>query len=90
MGFIFRGLLIIFIFSLIVYLLKAVARLRFHLNGTMRDLRHIRDRIDLPQGGSREAVRCATCGTFLDRREALILRSRGSEQAFCSKECIAG
>lgn len=88
MSFIFRGLLILFLFALIVYVMKAIARLRFNLSGTMRDVRNLRDRIEDPRRTSRDAVRCTSCGTFLDRREALVLRTAGAERTFCSKQCI--
>ncbi len=96
MSFIFRAVLILIIFSFVVYVLKAIARLSFNVRKTVRDVRSLRDEISTVPGGQRakskavsaEMVRCASCGAFVVARDAMTVTSRGRAAHFCSKECL--
>ncbi|MEY3283597.1 MAG: hypothetical protein RIR86_1610 [Acidobacteriota bacterium] len=82
--FLYKCLIAVFVFAFVVYVLKAIARLRFFVNGTMGDVRRLRDQI---QGGA-EMVRCSACGAFVTAHEAVTLRSSKSKETFCSTECL--
>ncbi len=88
MGFIIKCVLVLLVFSFIVYVLKAITRLSAHLRATVKDVKHLRT-----QGGSRPAsadmVRCVACGAFVASRDAITLSARNRAQAFCSHECLA-
>ena len=87
MGFIFRFVLILLVFSFIVYVLKAIARLSHHLRGTIRDVNEIREKVSVRASVSADMVRCFSCGAFVSARDAVTLSSRNSLQIFCSSEC---
>ncbi|HMV50238.1 MAG TPA: hypothetical protein PLD20_10155 [Blastocatellia bacterium] len=88
MGFIIKCVLVLLVFSFIVYVLKAITRLSAHLRATVKDVKHLRT-----QGGSVPAgadmVRCVACGAFVSSRDAITLSARNRAQAFCSHECVA-
>ncbi len=88
MSFIFRAVAILIIFSFVVYVLKAIARISFRLQTTVKDVRQMREQLGKPPGASAEMVRCAACGAFVSARDAVTLSARGRAQTFCSKECI--
>lgn len=89
MGFILKCVLILLVFSFIVYVMKAITRLSAHLRATVKDVKHIRS-----QGGSSQArvsadmVRCISCGAFVSASDAVTLSSRNRAQVFCSHECL--
>ena len=85
MGFIFRFVLILFVFAFVVYVLKAIARLSHHLRGTIRDVREIREKMS--PAVSANMVRCLSCGAFVSARDAVTVTSRNRSQTFCSSEC---
>jgi hypothetical protein len=95
LNYIFRAVLILLIFSFIVYVLKAIARLSFNVRKTVRDVRAMRDGINTASGArskkkaiSTEMVRCAACGAFVAADEAVTLSSRHRAAMFCSRDCI--
>jgi hypothetical protein len=85
-----RFLIALFIFAFVVYVLKVLARLRFFINGTMRDVRRLRDQMMEPAAGAGgpEMVRCLACGAFVAAREAVTISSARTRQSFCSNECL--
>ena len=85
MGFIFRFVLILFVFAFVVYVLKAIARLSHHLRGTIRDVKEIREKMS--PAVSANMVRCLSCGAFVSARDAVTVTSRNRSQTFCSSEC---
>jgi hypothetical protein len=87
LGFIFRCVLILLIFSFIVYVLKAIARLSHHLRGTIRDVKEIREKVGGRSAANAEMIRCQSCGAFVSSRDAVTISSRGSSRVFCSNEC---
>jgi len=87
LGFIFKCVLILLIFSFIVYVLKAIARLSHHLRGTIRDVKEIREKVGGRSRVSADMVRCVSCGAFVSSRDAVTLSSRNRSQVFCSGEC---
>lgn len=89
MGFILRCVLILLVFSFVVYVLKAIVRLSAHLRTTVKDVKTMRDQISGTPAKSAEMVRCIACGSFVASREALTVSSRNSAQTFCSHECLA-
>lgn len=88
MGFIFRFVLILFVFAFIVYVLKAIARLSFHMRGTVKDVRKLREQVTGRSTSNAEMVRCAACGAFVTNREALTLAEGKRQQSFCSRACL--
>lgn len=89
MSFILKFVLVLLVFSFVVYVLKSIARLSHYLQGTVKEVRKMREQM----GGSVPAtaadmVRCAACGAFISAREAVTVSSRGRSQTFCSHECI--
>jgi formylmethanofuran dehydrogenase subunit E len=87
LGFIFRFVLILFIFAFVVYVLKAIARLSHHLRGTIRDVKEIREKVSGRANVSADMVRCFSCGAFVSSRDAVTLSSRNSSHIFCSSDC---
>jgi len=92
MSLIFRLVILLIVFSFVVYVFKAIRRLTLHLKGTMKDLRGIRERIDdrAWQAGevSAEMVRCLHCSAFVSSRDAISLRASGRMSYFCSEQCL--
>lgn len=88
MGFLLRAVAILLAFSFIVYVFKAIARLRFHLRGTIRDVQKIREQLGGRPVPSAEMLRCAACGAFVSARDAVRLSSRNQTRVFCSQECV--
>ena len=84
---IYRLFIAFFLFVFVIYVLKAIARLRFFINGTMGDVRKLREQLG-GAGGGPEMVRCPGCGAFVAAREAVTIRSRNISQSYCSTECL--
>jgi len=89
LGFILKCVLILLVFSFIVYVLKAITRLSAHLRGTIKDVKTIRDRMGTQPTASANMVRCASCGAFVASNDAITVSSRNRAQTFCSQECIS-
>jgi hypothetical protein len=87
LGFIFKCVLVLLIFSFIVYVLKAITRLSYHLRGTIRDVKEIREKVSGRSGANAEMIRCQTCGAFVSSRDAVTISSRNRSQVFCSSQC---
>ena len=85
---IFRIVAILIVFCFVVYVLKAIARLSHHLRGTLKEVRQMREQLNVQGVPSAEMVRCVACGSFVAARDAVTLSARGRAQTFCSKECI--
>lgn len=89
MGFILKCVIILIVFSFVVYVLKAIARLSAHLRGTIKDVKTIRDRVGGQPTASADMVRCSSCGAFVAARDAVTVSSRGKAQVFCSHDCLS-
>lgn len=87
MGFIIKCVLVLLIFSFIVYVLKAITRLSYHVRGTIRDVNEIREKVSGRSSASAEMIRCQTCGAFVSARDAVTVSARNRSQAFCSSQC---
>jgi hypothetical protein len=85
---ILKLVLVLFIFSFVVYVLKAAARLAVHLRTTVTDIRRLNDQGNGRTNASAEMVRCSACGSFVAGSEAITISSRGRAQTFCSHDCI--
>ena len=79
---------ILLIFGFVVYVLKAIARLSFHLRGALKDVRTLRDQMGGRPVASADMVRCARCGAFVSTRDAVTISSPNRAQVFCSQECM--
>lgn len=88
MSFVIRLVLALLVFSFVVYVLKALARLAHHLRGTAREVKNIRVRLQHADNVSAEMVRCQSCGAFVATADALNLRLGGSSFAYCSESCL--
>ncbi|MFN0112564.1 MAG: hypothetical protein ACKVZH_27210 [Blastocatellia bacterium] len=88
MGFILRCVLILLVFSFVVYVVKAIVRLSARLRTTVKDVKTIREQVSGARGASAEMVRCIACGSFVASREALTLSARNNSLVFCSHECL--
>lgn len=88
MTIIFRLVLVLLIFSFIVYALKMIARLSHNLRGTIDDVRNLREQVSGKKVPAADLVRCGTCGAFVSTRDAVTISSRNRQQVFCSHECI--
>lgn len=88
MGFVFKCILVLFIFAFIVYVMKALARLRFHLRGTVKDVQKMREQMKGRAPNSSEMVRCLSCGAFVASGEAVTLAEGKRRQTFCSRACL--
>ncbi|MGH9800705.1 MAG: hypothetical protein ACRD82_10100 [Blastocatellia bacterium] len=88
MGFILRCVLILIVFSFVVYVLKAIMRLSAHLRTTVKDVKTMREQLGGRSTPSADMVRCLSCGAFVASRDALTISSRSSAQTFCSHECL--
>jgi formylmethanofuran dehydrogenase subunit E len=87
LGFIFKFVLILFVFAFVVYVLKAIARLSHRLRSTISDVKEIRETVSGRAKVSADMVRCSSCGAFVSARDAVTLSYRKSSQNFCSSEC---
>lgn len=89
MGFVIKFVAILLIFSFIVYVLKAITRLSFHLRGTIKDVRQMREQMggDRPVA-SAEMIKCAACGSFVSARDAVTVTARARAEHFCSQACV--
>lgn len=88
MGFILRFVLILLVFSFIVYVMKAITRLRSHLRAAVKDVRSLREQMGGQPNASAEMVRCVACGSFVSVRDAATVSVRGRAQTFCSNDCL--
>ena len=87
MGFIFKCVIILIVFSFIVYVMKAITRISAHLRRTVKDVKSLREQV----GGQTKAadmVRCSACGAFVTARDAVTVSVRGKAQSFCSHDCL--
>jgi hypothetical protein len=92
-SFILKAVLILFIFAFVVYVLKALARVKHDLRRAKQEARgsrgqegrqtHLAD-----HARSTAMLRCAACGAFVAAREAVTLSAGGRSQAFCSHACV--
>ena len=89
---IFKLVLALIIFSFVVYVFKAIARLGFNVRRTMKDVKTIRERMDgrAQSTGdvSAEMVRCLHCSAFVSSKHAISLRAGGRLSYFCSEQCL--
>lgn len=88
MIFIFRIVVILFIFSFVVYVLKMIARLSFTVRNTAKEMSKMREQVATRQGKSTEMLRCVACGAFVAAQDAVQVSSGGRAQTFCSHECL--
>ncbi len=88
MTFIFRAIVILFIFAFVVYVLKMISRLTANVRKTAKELNKMRDQAPTRQPKSTEMIRCAACGAFVAPRDAVQVTSGGRGQMFCSYECL--
>jgi hypothetical protein len=87
LSFIFKCVLILFVFAFVVYVLKAIARLSHRLRATIRDVKEIGEKVSGRGGVSADMVRCFSCGAFILTRDAVTISSRNRSQNFCSNAC---
>ena len=85
MIFILRIVAILFVFSFIVYVLKAIARLSRNFQKTAKELARLREK---ESPSSLQMVRCASCGAFVTPSDVVKIVSGGRTESFCSRECI--
>ena len=88
MTFVFRLVLVLVVFSFVVYVFKAIARLSHHVRGTAKEIRNIRDRLQPNDQVSAEMVRCQSCGAFVSSSDAVRLRLGGKLLSYCSELCL--
>ena len=89
MSFILKAVAILIIFCFVVYVLKAISRISFRLQNTVKDVRQMREQLGgRPTTVNAEMVRCLACGAFVAAGDAVTISARGRAQTFCSKECI--
>ncbi len=87
MGFIFKFVIILIIFSFIVYVMKMITRISAHLRRTVKDVKSLREQMG-GQASAAEMVRCSGCGAFVTARDAVTISVRGRAQSFCSHDCL--
>lgn len=85
---ILRAVLILFVFAFVVYVLKMIARLRFTVRNTAKEINKLREQAAPQPGKNTEMARCAACGAFVAARDAVQVSSGGRAQTFCSHECL--
>lgn len=88
MIFLFRIVAILFVFAFVVYVLKMIARLRFTVRNTAKEVSKMRQQVEMRQGKSTEMLRCAACGAFVAAQDAVTIVAGGRDQIFCSYECL--
>jgi hypothetical protein len=88
LSFVIRFVLALLLFSFVVYVLKALARLGHHLRGTAREVKNIRERLTHADTVSAEMVRCQSCGAFVATSDAVKLRLSNQSFAYCSESCL--
>lgn len=88
MIFLFRIVVILFVFAFVVYVLKMIARLSFTARNTAKELSKVREQVATRQGKNTEMLRCAACGAFVAAPDAVKVSSGGRAQTFCSHECL--
>jgi len=85
-GLIFKCVIILIVFSFIVYVMKAITRLSAHLRRTVKDVRSLREQVGRPAAA--DMVRCSACGAFVSARDAVTVSAGGRAQTFCSHDCL--
>ncbi|MEP7271718.1 MAG: hypothetical protein ABI882_09440 [Acidobacteriota bacterium] len=88
MSFIIRIVLILIVFSFVIYVLKAITRLSVRLRGTARDVNQIRERMRQPENVSAEMVRCQSCGAFVAVDDSIQLKMGKKSLSYCSEACL--
>lgn len=88
MSFILRAVVILLIFSFIIFVFKAIARLTFNLRGAKRDIGQLRERLRREGQISDEMVRCNSCGAYVAVSDAVELRLGRKVQSYCSEGCL--
>jgi hypothetical protein len=88
LSFVFRLVLALFLFSFVVYVFKALARLGHHLSGTAREVKNIRERLHQSDSVSAEMVRCQSCGAFVSTSDAVKLKIGNQSFVYCSEACL--
>jgi hypothetical protein len=86
--FIFRFVIILFIFAFVVYVLKMISRLSFNVRNTAKELNKMREQAATRRPKSTEMIRCVACGSFVSARDAVQVTAGGRAQTFCSLECL--
>jgi hypothetical protein len=86
--FILRAVLILLAFAFVVYVIKSIARLSYHLRGTIKDFQKLREEVSGRPVASAEMVRCSACGAFVSSRDAVTVSSGKNARTFCSHECM--
>jgi hypothetical protein len=86
--FILKLVVLLLVFSFVVYVLKAIARFSQNLRRIKSEIQQMRN--PAMGGGkvSAEMVRCASCGTFVASGDAVQLRVRNRSQTYCSEVCL--
>lgn len=89
-SFLFKAVLILFIFSFVVYVFKSLARLSLNVRNTVKEINKMREQAGTrkPKINSTEMLRCVACGAFVAAADAVQLSSGGRAQVFCSHECL--
>lgn len=86
---ILRIIIILIVFSLVIFLLRRMARLSLQVHGTLKEVREIKNKLgQKPSPTGTDMVRCLACGSFVSAHEAVTLFAQGRSQSFCSHECI--
>jgi hypothetical protein len=88
LSFILRVVLILLVFAFVVYVIKAIARLSFHLRGAIKDVRKLREQVGGRPAVSADMVRCARCGAFVTSRDAVVVSAGNRARIFCSSDCM--
>lgn len=88
MSFVLRLVLVLIVFSFVIYVFKAIRRWSAHLRGTVREVGQMRDRMRESEKVSAEMVRCQTCGAFVATSDAVQLRLGGESHTYCSEACL--
>lgn len=88
MSFIVKAVVVLLIFSFIVYVLKAISRLSFRLRGTVREVGQIRDRMLRREAVSAEMIRCEACKAFVSTQDSVQLKLRNRLVTYCSERCM--
>ncbi|MBX3279739.1 MAG: hypothetical protein KF868_17185 [Acidobacteria bacterium] len=88
MTFILKLVVLLIVFSFVVYVLKAISRFSANLRRIKNEVQQMRNPSARGGAVSAEMVRCATCGTFVSASDAVQLRIRKRAQTFCSEDCM--
>jgi hypothetical protein len=86
-SFIFKCVIILIVFSFIVYVMKTLTRVSVHLRRTVKDVKNLREKVSGQPAA--DMVRCLACGAFVSSQDALTISGKGRAQSFCSHDCLA-